>query len=378
MTTNSYYQASGQPVSLSHGSSATIRTEFGAIQSGFDSVSGAIAGKSSASGQNYTGTHDFSGATVRIKQPVVDADPVSYGYVKTLILNGQVPTSTSDAGKFLTSDGTTVSFQPIPGSAVTSALGFTPYNASNPAAYISGITGSMVSTALGYTPYNAANPAGYISGISSQMVTSALGFTPYNATNPSGYITNSALSPYLTSSTAASTYLAKTGGTVDVTSANASVTIKNTGHVGDVLTLTGTGSAPNKNLRINASTLEVLNNAYSAVILSLTDAGTLSATTVTGTSDERKKSHWHRAPLDLIERLAGLRKAGIFRWKKSGIASLGVGAQSLEAFLPEAVHTDEKGNKSVNYGGAAMVGVVELSRRVLELEARLAKLEAKK
>jgi hypothetical protein len=38
------------------------------------------------------------------------------------------------------------------------------------------------------------------------MVETALGFTPYNATNPSGYITSSALSPYLTSATAASTY----------------------------------------------------------------------------------------------------------------------------------------------------------------------------
>jgi hypothetical protein len=38
------------------------------------------------------------------------------------------------------------------------------------------------------------------------MVTSALGFTPYDATNPSGFITSSALGPYLTAATAASTY----------------------------------------------------------------------------------------------------------------------------------------------------------------------------
>ena len=35
---------------------------------------------------------------------------------------------------------------------VTGALGFTPYNATNPAGYISGITSGMVTTALGYTP----------------------------------------------------------------------------------------------------------------------------------------------------------------------------------------------------------------------------------
>lgn len=79
---------------------------------------------------------------------------------------------------------------------VVSALGFTPYNATNPSAYISGITSGMVTTALGFTPYNSTNPSGYITGITSGMVTTALGYTPYNATNPSGYITSSALSPY--------------------------------------------------------------------------------------------------------------------------------------------------------------------------------------
>lgn len=44
------------------------------------------------------------------------------------------------------------------------------------------------------------------SEITSSNITTALGFTPYNATNPSGYITSSALTPYLTSATAASTY----------------------------------------------------------------------------------------------------------------------------------------------------------------------------
>lgn len=52
------------------------------------------------------------------------------------------------------------------------------------------LTSSNVTTALGFTPYNATNPSGYISGITSSMVTTALGFTPYNSTNPSGYLTD--------------------------------------------------------------------------------------------------------------------------------------------------------------------------------------------
>jgi hypothetical protein len=61
----------------------------------------------------------------------------------------------------------------------------------NGSGYITGITSGNVTTALGYTPYNATNPNGYITGITSGNVTTALGYTPYNATNPSGYQTTS-------------------------------------------------------------------------------------------------------------------------------------------------------------------------------------------
>lgn len=64
---------------------------------------------------------------------------------------------------------------------ITTALGFTPYDAANPSNYISGIDSGMVTTALGFTPYDSANPANYISGIDSSAVTTALGFTPADA-----------------------------------------------------------------------------------------------------------------------------------------------------------------------------------------------------
>ena len=98
----------------------------------------------------------------------------------------------------------------ITGSDVTSALGYTPYNSTNPNGYITGITSSDVTTALGYTPYNSTNPSGYITssalsgyatetwvgnqgyitGITSGDVTTALGYTPYNSSNPNGYTSN--------------------------------------------------------------------------------------------------------------------------------------------------------------------------------------------
>lgn len=101
---------------------------------------------------------------------------------------GYTPYNSSNPSGYLTA---------ITSSQVTTALGFTPYNATNPSGYITGITSGMVTTALGFTPYNSTNPSGYITGITSANVTTALGYTPYNSTNPSGYITSAALSPYL-------------------------------------------------------------------------------------------------------------------------------------------------------------------------------------
>ena len=54
------------------------------------------------------------------------------------------------------------------------------------------LTSADVTGALGYTPYNSTNPSGYITGISSTTVINALGYTPYNSSNPIGYITSSA------------------------------------------------------------------------------------------------------------------------------------------------------------------------------------------
>jgi hypothetical protein len=106
-------------------------------------------------------------------------------------------------------------------------------------------------------------------------------------------------------------------------------------------------------------------------------AGNISAPVVTETSDERKKKAWQRLPGDFIGKLASIRKAGLFTWKRGGARGLGVGAQSLEQILPDAVHTDERGAKTVQYGAAALVSAVELARAVVDLQTRLAKLEAR-
>jgi hypothetical protein len=76
--------------------------------------------------------------------------------------------------------------------------------------------------AIGYTPYNATNPSNYIDQAGARSAISVSGSLSYNSstgvisytqptnvstfTNDADYITSSALSPYLTSATAASTY----------------------------------------------------------------------------------------------------------------------------------------------------------------------------
>lgn len=97
---------------------------------------------------------------------------------------GSTTTNSITANSFVKSGGLNTEFLKADGSVDSTT-------------YISGITSGMVTTALGFTPYNSTNPSGYITGITSGMVTTALGFTPYDASNPSGYITSSALSSYV-------------------------------------------------------------------------------------------------------------------------------------------------------------------------------------
>lgn len=95
--------------------------------------------------------------------------------------NAQSGTAIAGAG-FITS---------ISSGDVTTALGYTPYDSSNPDGFITSISSGDVTTALGYTPYSSANPDGFISSISSGDVTTALGYTPYDNSNPDGFITSS-------------------------------------------------------------------------------------------------------------------------------------------------------------------------------------------
>lgn len=102
----------------------------------------------------------------------------------------------------------------------------------------------------------------------------------------------------------------------------------------------------------------------------------LVAGTVSGGSDERLKTNWRSVQDNYIAKLANV-KAGIFDRTDLNITQPGVSAQSLQEVLPEAVLTGEEGWLSVNYGGAALLSVIELAKEIVTLRAEIEALKDK-
>jgi len=107
----------------------------------------------------------------------------------------------------------------------------------------------------------------------------------------------------------------------------------------------------------------------------LSNTGDFTATgNITAYSDERLKKDWAPVRPDFLERLAFV-KHGTYTRIDTGERQAGVSAQNFKDLLPEVVQEGKEGFMSVAYGNAALVAAVKLAERVIELEARLAKLE---
>jgi hypothetical protein len=104
-------------------------------------------------------------------------------------------------------------------------------------------------------------------------------------------------------------------------------------------------------------------------------SGSITAADFIMTSDERRKMKWAKLEDDILERFAAIKKVGLYTDKKTKQRRAGAGAQSMQALLPEVVAEDVDGTLGINYGAAATVLVHKLTKRVLELEKRLKKLE---
>jgi hypothetical protein len=121
----------------------------------------------------------------------------------------------------------TGAFTTLSASGIVSGTGFT--NLLSPYALSSALSAYLTTATAASTYYLQTNPSGYISSITSGNVITALGFTPYNATNPSGYQTaanvTSTLGSYLTTASAAGTYYLQTNPSGYQTAANVTSTL---------------------------------------------------------------------------------------------------------------------------------------------------------
>jgi hypothetical protein len=95
---------------------------------------------------------------------------------------------------------------------------------------------------------------------------------------------------------------------------------------------------------------------------------------VTAYSDETLKKDWLDLSTDFVEQLAKV-KHGTYTRIDSGERQMGVSAQAMQKFAPEAVSKDNQDKLSLAYGNAALVSAVELAKRVVNQEARIQQLE---
>jgi len=96
---------------------------------------------------------------------------------------------------------------------------------------------------------------------------------------------------------------------------------------------------------------------------------------VTAYSDERLKKDWIDLDEGFVARWAEV-KHGSFERIDSGERQVGLSAQSVQAVIPEAVREGADGTLSLNYGSAAAVASVQLAKKVVDMEAKIARLEA--
>lgn len=262
---------------------------------------------------------------------------------------------------------------------VTTALGFTPYNSSNPSGYTSN-TGTVTSvagtgTVSGLTLTGTVTTSGSLTlggtlTLTSLNVTNALTFTPYDALNPANYITvaqaRAAISLTTTGTSGAATYSSSTG-VLNIPSYQGGVTsiVAGTG----ITISSGTGA-----VTINSTAGAVPSLAQVCAVGSDATNGGAATANITATaffeySDIRLKmilGHNPNVDLSKLEVIKYLRTTH----DKDKIR-YGYSAQEVHDLCPELVNTDSEGYLSVNYTDTHTLLILSLQKRIAELERKL-------
>ena len=233
--------------------------------------------------------------------------------------------------------------------------------------------------------------------LTSGMVTTALGFTPYNSTNPNGYITASGSitgsSGSCTGNAATATRWAN-GRTIaltgDVTGTSAAfdgsaalsfaATLANSGVTAGTYTKITVDAKGRVTTGASIASADVTgalgftpaNKAGDSFTGSISVSGSITATgDITAYSDERLKMDVETIT-DALDRVRS-RRGVTFTRRDTGSRGIGLVAQELAAIVPEAVMAHDDGLLSVAYGnlvGVLIEAVKELADKVERLEAR--------
>lgn len=233
--------------------------------------------------------------------------------------------------------------------------------------------------------------------LTSGMVTTALGFTPYNSTNPSGFITASGSitgsSASCTGNAATATKWA-TGRTIALTGdiTGTSIAFDGSAALSFATTLANSGVTAGTYSKVTVDAKGRVTTGASIGLADVTGAlgytpankagesftgsisvsGTITATgDITAYSDESLKSDITTigSALDLVQSLRGV----TYTRSDTGQRGVGVIAQELADVVPEAVTAHENGLLSVAYGnlvGVLIEAIKELAARVERSEAR--------
>jgi len=240
------------------------------------------------------------------------------------------------------------------------------------------MTSALVTTALGYTPYNASNPSGYITA--SASITGASGSCSGNAATASRWATGRtiALSGDITGTSAAfdgsaalsfATTLANSG---VVAGTYLKVTVDTKGRV-------TAGTAMTSGDVTGALGYTPANRAGDNFTGGISVSGAITATgDITAYSDVSLKTDVATitGALALVERMRGVTYARI----DTGARGIGVIAQELKSVLPEAVAENPDGMLSVAYGnlvGVLVEALKEIAARTDDQARDIAELKAK-
>jgi hypothetical protein len=183
----------------------------------------------------------------------------------------------------------------------------------------------------------------------------------------------------------ATTATNQSGGTVSATTGTftGNITVSTSNATGGGIVLADDGDIVDLNdaycsMRFSAGVRVFSANRGGSAVITLANTGAITASgNITANSDERLKKDWAALPPNFIEQLATV-KSGTYTRIDSDKRQAGSSAQDWQKLLPETVMegADDDKTLSLAYGNAALVSAVELAKRVVEQDERIAKLEA--